>query len=95
MTKIRKELQALCKTLEFQLSDTELEKIESEYLEITEKLNLIRNFKVKKVKATNFVHEASLDPILRDDHEVVYNKNDVFANCESFDSKYVVIKNEK
>lgn len=95
MTKIRKELQALCKTLEFQLSDLELEKIESEYLEITEKLDLIRNFKVKKIKATNFVHQALLDPVLRDDHEIVYNRNDVFANCDSFDGKYVVMKNEK
>lgn len=95
MSKIKKELAELANSLEFVLDDSELEKIELEYIHIKKKLDLIKKIDTSKIEPTNFVNEILVDPIMRDDVVNIYNVNDVFSNCELLKDGYVVLKNEK
>lgn len=95
MSKIKKELAELADSLEFSLEDSELEKIELEYIHIKKKLDLIKKIDTSKIEATNFVNDIIVDPIMREDISNTYNINDVFSNCELLKDGYVVIKNEK
>lgn len=95
MSKIKKELAELADSLEFSLEDSELEKIELEYIHIKKKLDLIKKIDTSKIEATNFVNDIIVDPIMREDISNTCNINDVFSNCELLKDGYVVIKNEK
>lgn len=95
MSKIKKELAELADSLEFSLEDSELEKIELEYIHIKKKLDLIKRIDTSKIEATNFVNDIIVDPIMREDISNTCNINDVFSNCELLKDGYVVIKNEK
>lgn len=95
MSKIKRKIAELADSLEFMLDDSELEKIELEYINIKKKLDLIKKIDTSLIEPTNFVNEILVDPIMREDVPNMYNVNDVFSNCELLKDGYVVIKNEK